>query len=227
MNEIVKEWDNAAQSYSDFEEKSQYSLYCRDFISSYFSNINDLKILDAGCGNGEHAHILAKNGGIVIGCDASVEMIKIAQRKYPNCRYDLVNLMTEMPYANDEFDIVLCNLVLMDIEPIDNAISEFHRILKKNGILFFSITHPAFYRAEWVRNGNGIISSKKVTGYITPQIEKQNYWGETTHYHRPISYYFNKIANAGFVLNEMFEPKVYEETKMPDIPLYLFAEYRK
>lgn len=227
MNEIIQEWDKAAQSYSEFEAKSRYSLFCRDFISSCFNNISDLKILDAGCGNGEHTHILLQNGGAAIGCDASAEMIKIAQSRYPNCRYDLVNLMAKMPYADDEFDVVLCNLVLMDIESIDNAISEFYRIIKKNGILFFSITHPAFYRAEWERNDNDVIISKKVTNYITPQIEYQNFWGKTTHYHRPISYYFNKIANAGFILKEMFEPKVYEEAKIPDIPLYLFAEYRK
>ncbi|WIV12888.1 hypothetical protein [Proteiniborus sp. MB09-C3] len=47
------------------------------------------------------------------------------------------------------------------------------------------------------------------------------------HFHRPISYYFNKISDVGFSLKNMFEPKVYEESKIPDIPLYLFAEFMK
>lgn len=160
-------------------------------------------------------------------CDGSLEMLKLAKSKYPSYRFDHVNLLNNMPYENYKFDIVLCNLVLMDIDPIDNAIWEFYRIIKNQGTFFFSIVHPAFYRAVWERNEQGVIISKKVLSYITPQAKQQKFWGDTMHYHRPISYYFNKISDAGFSLKNMFEPKVYEESKIPDIPLYLFAEFIK
>ena len=143
MDRIIQGWNNAAQSYSEFESTSRYSLFCRKFIANHFSNIHNAKLLDAGCGNGEYVHMLAQNGGIVIGCDASAEMLNIAREKYPSYTYDIVNLMGKMPYENETFDIVLCHLVLMDIDPIDNAISEFHRIIKNNGVLFFSIVHPS------------------------------------------------------------------------------------
>lgn len=154
-------------------------------------------------------------------------MLKLAKSKYPSYRFDNVNLLNHTPYQSNEFDIVICNLVLMDIDPIDNAISEFYRIIKNEGKLFFSIVHPAFYQAVWERNEQGIAISKKVSSYITPLAIQQNFWGNTMHFHRPISYYFNKIANVGFTLKNMIEPKVYEETKIPDIPLYLFAEFIK
>jgi ubiquinone/menaquinone biosynthesis C-methylase UbiE len=184
-----------------------------------------MKILNAGCGNGDYTHILNKNGGNVLGCDGSVEMIKIAKEKYLLYRFDIVNLFSNIPYENNEFDIVFCNLVLMDIDPIDKIISEFYRILKTNGLLFFSIVHPAFYLGKWEKDDNRILN--KISKYITPYEEKQDFWGITTHYHRPISYYFNKLSDIGFVFNKMFEPKVYEETKNQDIPLYLFTEFYK
>ncbi|MCL2545796.1 MAG: class I SAM-dependent methyltransferase [Oscillospiraceae bacterium] len=227
MDKNIQAWNDAARSYSAFEDTSCHSLFCRAFISKHFSDVDKLNVLDAGCGNGEYTHILSQNGGIVTGCDASAEMIKIAKEKYPLYNYEEVNIMGAMPYENNAFDIVFCHLVLMDIDPIDNAISEFYRITKNNGRLFFSIVHPAFYRAEWEKNEQDIVLSKKVFDYITPIAEQQMFWGATMHYHRPISYYLNTVAKAGFTLKEILEPKVYGDDKIPDIPLYLFVEFQK
>jgi ubiquinone/menaquinone biosynthesis C-methylase UbiE len=227
MNNVINEWNNAAESYSEDNNKSIYSLFCKNFVIKYFSNVKNLKILDAGCGNGDYTHILTENGGNVIGCDGSDEMVKIAKTKYPKYIFENINLQNKLPYENNIFDIIFCNLVLMDIDPIDNVISEFNRVLKNNGKLFFSIVHPSFYSGEWEKNENGKIISKKIIKYITPYMEKQKFWGITTHYHRPISFYYNKLSEKGFKLNKMLEPKVYEESKIQDIPLYLFTELIK
>ncbi len=227
MNEIINQWNQVAKTYSDFDATSRYSNFCKEFVSQRFNNMDGLKILDAGCGNGVYAHIFAENGGTVIGCDGTNEMLNLAHKKYPRYQFDYVNLLERMPYKDKEFDIVFCNLVLMDIDPIDNILSEFHRILKTNGVFFFSIVHPAFYHAVWEKDASGTIASKKVTSYITAFSKLQNIWGATMHYHRPISFYYNKICKNGFYLKEMSEPKVYEDTKIPDIPLYLFSEFLK
>ena len=142
--------------------------------------------MDAGCGNGEYTHLLTKNGISVTGCDGSKEMLNIAKSNYPNYQFDHVNLLENIPYRSNEFDIVFCNLVLMDIDPIDTLINEIYRVIKINGLFFFSIVHPAFYLADWEKDEEGIVRSKKVKIYITPCIEKQAIWGVTTHYHRPI-----------------------------------------
>ncbi|WIV12887.1 class I SAM-dependent methyltransferase [Proteiniborus sp. MB09-C3] len=161
MDKVIQYWDNAAKSYSEFEATSQYSNFCREFIINYFTSVQNKIILDAGCGNGEHTHILSQKGAKVVGCDGSVEMLKLAKLKYPSYRFDHVNLLNHLPYKNNEFDIVQCNLVLMDIDPIDRDISEFYRVIKNNGTFFFSIVHPAFYNAIWERDERGVALSKK------------------------------------------------------------------
>jgi len=227
VDNIINEWNNAAKIYSENNNISIYSLFCKEFIKNYFIDVKNKKILDAGCGNGDYTHILIENGGNVIGCDGSNEMINISKKIYPNYKFENVNILNNLPYENNSFDIILCNLVLMDIDPIDNIISEFYRILVNNGILFFSIVHPAFYLGEWEKDGNGKIISKKISKYITPIEGKQHFWGTTTHYHRPISFYYNKLIEKGFKINKILEPKVYEEQKNQDIPLYLFTELIK
>ena len=98
--DIINEWNQAAKSYSESNSTSQYSIFCKEFVSKHFSNIQNLKILDAGCGNGEYTHILSKNGNKVIGCDGSEEMLKIAKSKYPFYQFDHVNLLDIIPYGN-------------------------------------------------------------------------------------------------------------------------------
>ena len=154
-------------------------------------------------------------------------MLDLARLNYPSYQFDFVNLLEHMPYKNNEFDIIFCNMVLMDIDPIDNVISEFYRVLRINGKFFFSIVHPAFFLGEWEKDENGNIKSKKIKKYITPYIEKLNFWGVTTHFHRPISYYLNKISEVGFSLKNMIEPISDKDSRIPEIPIELFVEFIK
>lgn len=82
--------------------------------------------------------------------------------------------------------------------------------------------------AEWAKNDEGRIVSKSVTSYITPtEIIQPWEMQPVIHYHRPISYYYNLLSDAGFRLIKMDEPSVYEAEKIPDIPLYLFSVFEK
>jgi SAM-dependent methyltransferase len=222
MNNIG-EWDIAAESYSQFIVTSRDHDFCKEFVLKHFNNVKMKKILDAGCGNGVYTDLLTNNGGNVIGCDGSSEMLKIAKFKYPLYQFDIVNLLDPVPYKDEEFDIIFCNLVLMDIDPLDNIISELYRIIKKEGLFFFSILHPVFYHSTWENDG------KKIKNYINPLVIKQQTpWGVSTHYHRSISYYLNKISDIGFSLTKMFEPNERENMEhRPDIPLFLFVEFKK
>ncbi len=224
---IIKEWNKAAAAYSKSQSSSPYALSCQKFVRWYLRDLEKAFVLDAGCGDGAYTRILAQNGGNVIGCDGSMGMLSIAREKFPEHRFDLVDITRKLPYSNSQFDLVFCNLVLMDIDPIDGALAEFGRVLRDGGILFVSIVHPAFYRAEWERDEAGLLISKKVSSYITASSEKQVLWGTTTHFHRPISFYVNKTVQAGFLLTEMLEPPTQAAGRMPDIPLYLFMRFVK
>jgi len=225
----MTEWEHAAVFYSQYKEENRYSQFCRRFAEDYFDDMSGLCVLDAGCGDGEYTEMFRRKGAIVTGCDGSAAVIARARETHLLCRFDTADLCAALPYEDAAFDLVFSNLVLMDIEPIDVALGEFARVLKPGGRLFFSVMHPVYYRGDWVRNEEGRPLGKLVTTYLAPQRHDCR-WGDsvTSQYHRPISFYFNRLARCGFVCANMFEPNVYyEEEKRPDLPLYLFAECRR
>ena len=224
----LENWIEAAKTYAEIKSDNIYSCFCRNFAETHFINVSQFHVLDAGCGDGEYTEMFREKGAMATGCDGSYKVIEIAKTQYPHCSFDVVDLSKQLPYEENKFDLVFSNLVLMDIGEIKGTIQEFARVLKTGGKLFFSIVHPAFCLADWEKNDAGVIVCKKVTSYLTPRdIEMLWLTQPVMHYHRPISYYFNLIAELGFTFLKMYEPEVYEDAKIPDIPLYLFAEFIK
>jgi ubiquinone/menaquinone biosynthesis C-methylase UbiE len=221
-------WMEAATIYAEVKSGNIYSCFCRKFVDALLKDASGLSVLDAGCGDGEYTEMFRKKGASAIGCDCSDEVIKIAKQQYPFCHFDMASLFDSLPYEDNQFDLVFSNLVLMDIDPIDKTVNEFYRVLRKNGKLFFSIVHPAFYLADWGKNEDGVITYKRLNTYLTTCSVEQE-WGTqpVLHYHRPISFYLNLLAENRFVFSRMYEPRVYEESKIPDIPLFMFIEWIK
>ena len=88
--------------------------------------------------------------------------------------------------------------------------------------------HPAFFTGEWMTDEKTGRAGKMVTSSITPKVCEIRFWGETKHYHRPLSDYLNGVAEAGLRLVRADEPKSYADPgKNEEIPLFFFAEYKK
>lgn len=155
-------------------------------------------------------------------------MIEIARERYPVIDFSVMDITAPLAFGNDQFDVVFSNQVFMDIENIDFVFSECRRILKTGGILYYAIVHPAFYDGHWLKDANGYGYAKAMDKYIKTYQFKNEFWGETEHFHRPLSYYLNVAAKNGFVLKQTCEPISYDGiTKNSDLPLFFFAEYIK
>ena len=88
--------------------------------------------------------------------------------------------------------------------------------------------HAAFYDGHWLKDSNGYMYAKSVEKYIGSYQFSNEFWGETKHFHRPLSYYLNVAAKYGFVLKQAYEPVSYDgKSKNNDLPLFFFAEYVK
>ncbi len=228
MKKILEQWDEAAQKYVLDQERSEYAKSNKLFVKKRFRDLTGKKVLDLGCGYGYYTNYFTSIGANVLGVDGSEKMIEIARGKYPHCIYALHDISEKLPFEEGTFDLVFCNQVLMDIENIEIVFSECKRILKENGIFYYSIVHPAFYDGQWLVDEKGFKYAKSIRTYLKPYSFENNFWGTTKHYHRSLSYYLNVASDHGFVLRHVDEPCSYsKETVNDDLPLFFFAEYQK
>ena len=228
MSDITNQWNHAASKYVEEQERSAYAESNKSVVRTRFECLNGEKLLDLGCGYGFYTDYFRSIGAEAVGVDASEKMIEIARERYPLSEFSVMDITMSLPFENQQFDIIFSNQVFMDIEDIDFVFSECNRILKKDGILYYSIVHPAFYDGHWLEDSNGCMYAKAVEKYIKPYQFSNKFWGETEHFHRPLSYYLNVAAKYGFVLRQAYEPVSYDgKSKNGDLPLFFFAEYVK
>lgn len=228
MRDIVQKWENAAAVYTESQETSEYAESNKSVVKTRFKRLSGERVLDLGCGCGYYTDYFDCVGANAVGVDGSEKMIEIARERYPRSDFSIVDIEKPLPFENEIFDIVFSNQVLMDIENIDFVFSECKRVLKKDGIFYFSIVHPCFYDSRWLTDNNGYKSAKVIERYISCYRMENEFWGKTEHFHRPLSFYLNTAANYGFVMKQACEPVSYDGIyKNKDLPLFFFAEYNK
>lgn len=99
------------------------------------------KTMDLGCASGHLVAFLQKKGFMNIsGIDISKEAIKKCRKNEINNTFlrDCVNTR----FKDGEFDVLIASDILEHIEIDNNALREWNRILKKDGILIVFV--PAF-----------------------------------------------------------------------------------
>ena len=227
MDNTIHQWESAAERYAAEQEKSEYADVNRAVVRRRFQQMHGERVLDLGCGYGWYTDYFNGIGARAVGVDGAEAMIRIARERYPDGDFSVADLAKPLPFGSAAFDLVFCNQVLMDIERIEDLLRECHRVLKDGGVLYCSIVHPAFYGAEWLADGRGYRWAKAVTRYLAPHVSQNHFWGETAHFHRPLSDYLNAAADAGFALVHAEEPRSYDGiSKNADLPLFFFAEFR-
>jgi SAM-dependent methyltransferase len=93
-------------------------------------------LLDAGCGTGRHAAELARVGYRVTGVDRSAELLDVARRAAPECRFEVGDLRDWSPA--EPFDAALCRGVLNDLIADEDrlaAVATLRRALRPGGVL--------------------------------------------------------------------------------------------
>ncbi|RZQ65741.1 class I SAM-dependent methyltransferase [Amycolatopsis suaedae] len=97
--------------------------------------------LDAACGTGRYAALLAERGHDVIGVDSSPDMLERAERRVPSGRFRAGDLH-RLPVGDGEVDLVVCGLALAHVPDLGPPMAEFARVLRPGGHLVIADMHP-------------------------------------------------------------------------------------
>jgi len=222
-----KGWDRVADVYT--HDRRTGSIHHR-FISDpalfeLVGKISGKKILDAGCGEGFISRELTRRGAKVVGVDLSKKLLKLAQneeiKNSLGIDYYHTSLKDLSHFLSGEFDMVIANLVLHDLETLEEALGEFKRVLKRNGELVISLLHPSIRRENYFQKG-------------WYEFEWGGKYKTLASYHRTISDYVMALTKEGFLLEEMLEPRPiasglkYKELQEWDRkPLFILIKTRK
>jgi demethylmenaquinone methyltransferase/2-methoxy-6-polyprenyl-1,4-benzoquinol methylase len=106
------------------------------------------RVLDACCGTGDLALACARAGAAsVVGLDFSEPMLERARRKsqVTQCHLDWVRGdLLEVPFEDGSFDATTVGFGIRNVEDIDRALGELHRVLRPGGRLgILEIMRPA------------------------------------------------------------------------------------
>tara|TARA_Y100001970_G_scaffold284462_1_gene401891 strand:- start:20 stop:646 length:627 start_codon:yes stop_codon:yes gene_type:complete len=109
----------------------------------------DISILDAGCGSGLVGVELQKYGYTKItGIDFSHEMLNLIPNKIYH-QLELIDLNEKLKYEDNFFDAIICVGTFTYGHVKANALNELLRILKKNGLICFTINEGIYRKYQF------------------------------------------------------------------------------
>ena len=133
----------------------------RFLLNNFYKNLlgltYDLKIksaLDVGCAEGFALNLLKKNPYVkkLVGLDQSLASIKLGRKLHPGIIFSHGSIY-QLPYRDNEFDIVICTEVLEHLENPKAALKEIVRVTN-NYCLLSVPNEPWFMLANFLRGKN-------------------------------------------------------------------------
>lgn len=142
----TRTYELIAQHYEDNHKLTPENIVSLDKFVNY---VKEGKVLDIGCADGLESDYLSKKHLQVTGIDISSIFISKASNKYPLVEFKTMD-MEDLIYPNSTFNGIWASASFIHIpkERAGDVMSNFHRVLKKDGILFIS-TKFGNYNRLW------------------------------------------------------------------------------
>jgi 2-polyprenyl-6-hydroxyphenyl methylase/3-demethylubiquinone-9 3-methyltransferase len=153
LNREVEKFNQLAYAWWDLEGEFKTLHHINptrvEFILKHINKLNDKLILDVGCGGGILSESLAKGGAKVTGIDLAPSSIEVAKlhlyESGLNIDYKCLDLgQLSAEYSLEQFDIVVCMEMLEHVDDPLTIISQIAKLLKPNGLAFFSTLNRTF-----------------------------------------------------------------------------------
>ena len=147
FSKIADEWWNPNGKFKPLHKFNPIRIsYIKDNISNFFGIKNkkkpleNVKILDIGCGGGLLSEPMKRLGAEVVGIDASNKNIQVAKIHAKKNKLDIKYFCTSPENFKTEkkFDVILNMEIIEHVDDVDFFLKSCSNLLKKDGIMFIA-----------------------------------------------------------------------------------------
>lgn len=191
----------------------------RDFIErpaleSVMPSLSGMHVVDLGAGSGDWAHLVLQWGADhVTAVEPSPAMREFS---VPDPRIHWVAaLMEQVSFESGSVDCVVSIRAFQYVESSDLVFTHIYQWLRSGGSLVFSVEHPLKYANRtgmWIRDDAGRPFAWPIDAYLDEGPRPEERDGITlTKWHRPVSFYVQKLIDIGFCVRAVLEPDITDE----------------
>lgn len=176
--------------------------------------------LDIACGQGVLCRKLSEKGAMVVGVDASAELIRLAQaRGDESIHYHVMDARDLSRLPDNRFTAATCLLAIQNIDPLAPVFEGVARCLREGGRFVLVMMHPCFRvprQAHWGWDESTRTQYRRVDRYMLPFKQsiivhpgqspqpgsvREQIWA----FHRPLHTYITALGKAGLMVDHMEE----------------------
>lgn len=220
---VRSRWEEAFEVWEDFQESgkdfSKDRVHAPGLLRA-IGPVAGMRVLDLGCGQGRFTRMLARRGAKVSGLDWSERMISSAQRHEAEAPQGIDYRRgdarkADSLWAAGSFDLVVGSMSFMDMPGLPRVLRAAHRVLRPQGRLVFSTSHPFNTSEAEETSGRGSAGEgPRIERYFDEgpirtrwQMARLTRPFETFGWHRTFESWFRLLHRAGFQVLDITEPR--------------------
>lgn len=167
--------------------------------------------VELGCGGGQGSVGTAQLGAeTVVGVDFSGEQLRHARRLRDFYGVDaqfVTGDVTELPFADDRFDVASSEAAFQMVERLDRALLEARRVLRDGGVFVLSVPHPLY---ENLDDDAGTVEGDYFDSGPREITIDDDYESTLTVFDRTVADLHNALVDAGFEVRRLVEHRRHE-----------------
>jgi len=153
FSKLSEEWWDTQGKFKPLHKFNPIRIkYIKQNIIEHFNIVNskkplnNLSLLDVGCGGGLLSEPMCRLGAKVTGIDATRENINIAKihAKKNKLKINYVTASPEKLIIKNKFDVILNMEIVEHVDDLNLFIKKSSKLLKKNGLMFVATLNKTF-----------------------------------------------------------------------------------
>jgi len=209
-------WNQISASYQARQQIQTGSAHYGPFAPpeselQLLGDVNELQILELGCGGGQTSIAFAQQGATVMGVDISDQQLRFARALAAQAGVTVTFVQGDgsaLPNVQTaQWDLIFSTYTLQYVADLSRCLAECRRLLRPGGRLVFSLDHPlrdCFFDAEEEE-----LAPYPTRSYFDNTPLRWRFPDTTVQLraqHLAIAQWIDLLTINGFLLNRLVEP---------------------